>query len=413
MMSDQATSYEVRAAQSDAQLTPQKHRMHLPVTSVVVLVTCVVLAYIAADFLWIGALSSAVLLTVTLVTLTPTLLIALASVPRGFAHRHTEPRVHTILVVGQGPLAALVTELLTDDAGLRRQLGRASIVARLPWSRRQIVVQALPEVANRELRLRDSHYRAVVVADPNVTVERPPADVNGHRPAIVSAVNIVSQVVGRIPIDLVTQDVELRQLNGTRALSGFYRRSQRTIDVAFSLVVGVPFLLLLPVLALMIRLDSPGPIFYRQQRVGLDQRPFEILKLRTMRQDAEQHGAVWAGEEDPRITRLGSLLRRSRLDELPQVWNILRGQMALVGPRPERPEFTGQLAQVLPSYHKRHSVKPGLTGWAQVRYRYASSVRDSETKLEFDLYYVKQASLVLDIQILIRTVRIVLGLRGR
>jgi lipopolysaccharide/colanic/teichoic acid biosynthesis glycosyltransferase len=169
---------------------------------------------------------------------------------------------------------------------------------------------------------------------------------------------------------------------------------------------------LLPVIALAIRADSPGPVFYRQRRVGQNGREFQIIKFRSMRTDAEQNGAVWAQEGDPRVTRVGRFMRRVRIDELPQLWNVIRGDMTLVGPRPERPEFTSLLQSELPGYAHRHSVKPGLTGWAQIRYRYASSVQDTAKKLEYDLYYVRHRSLLFDIKIMFLTIPVILHMRG-
>ena len=172
--------------------------------------------------------------------------------------------------------------------------------------------------------------------------------------------------------------------------------------------------LLIPFVALGQRLDSPGPLFYRQTRVGRGSRRFEVIKLRTMQPDAEQStGAVWAATDDPRITRFGRWLRKSRLDELPQVINVLRGEMSIVGPRPERPEFIDELARQIPFYRARLAVKPGLTGWAQVRFGYGSSVDDARTKLEYDLYYVRHAGFYLDTLIALKTAAVMLKLQGK
>ena len=184
--------------------------------------------------------------------------------------------------------------------------------------------------------------------------------------------------------------------------------AKRVLD----LVVSVPLLLLTlpfwPLLALLIRLDSPGPVLFKQTRVGRFRRPFTILKFRTMRTDAEKNGAQWAEKNDARVTRLGNWLRISRIDELPQLWNVIRGEMSIVGPRPERPEFVTELAEVIPFYEQRHLVPPGLTGWAQIRYRYGASREDARKKLEFDLYYVRHLSLGFDLEILLKTVPLVM-----
>jgi exopolysaccharide biosynthesis polyprenyl glycosylphosphotransferase len=191
-----------------------------------------------------------------------------------------------------------------------------------------------------------------------------------------------------------------------------YTWMQRIMDV---LVATVGLALASPVLvtaALAIVVDSSGPPLYRQTRVGHFGRSFNLIKLRTMRADAEADGgAVWAAEADPRVTRVGRLLRRCHADELPQLWNVLRGDMSLVGPRPERPEFVGQLMARLPLYSARHAVRPGITGWAQVQFRYARSVRDASTKLQYDLYYVSHRHLVLDLIIVLKTVLVVLRFR--
>jgi lipopolysaccharide/colanic/teichoic acid biosynthesis glycosyltransferase len=165
--------------------------------------------------------------------------------------------------------------------------------------------------------------------------------------------------------------------------------------------------------AIIIKLDSPGPIFYRQERVGLHGRVFTLTKFRSMRTDAEVAGKPqWASRQDSRVTRVGRFIRLTRIDELPQILNVLRGDMAFVGPRPERPAFVEQLGQIIPRYHDRACVKPGITGWAQVNYPYGASVEDARMKLAYDLYYVRRRSLFLDILILVATIRVVLLQEG-
>ena len=155
--------------------------------------------------------------------------------------------------------------------------------------------------------------------------------------------------------------------------------------------------------ALVVKLESKGPAFYSQVRVGRFNRPFRIYKLRTMVNNSETSGAQWATKNDSRITAVGKFLRKTRLDELPQFWNVLKGEMSLVGPRPERPEFVEDLGKEIPFYLQRHLVKPGLTGWAQINYPYGASVEDSYNKLTYDFYYIKNASMGLDLQIFLRT----------
>ena len=187
---------------------------------------------------------------------------------------------------------------------------------------------------------------------------------------------------------------------------------KRVLDLSlamFGLVFSLPVSL---ITALLIKLESPGPVFYRQERVGERGEVFSIIKFRSMRQDAEKDGAVWASQNDNRVTRVGGFIRKVRIDEIPQMWNVIRGQMSFVGPRPERPVFVEQLAQKLPYYALRHSAKPGITGWAQVCYPYGASEEDALRKLEYDLYYIKHQSIFIDLLVIFRTVKTVLFRKG-
>jgi sugar transferase (PEP-CTERM system associated) len=188
---------------------------------------------------------------------------------------------------------------------------------------------------------------------------------------------------------------------------------RRAVSIVISLIGLILALPLFPLIMLAIRLDSKGPVFYAQTRVGKAGRIFKVVKFRTMREDAEAAtGPQWAGDNDPRITRVGKFLRSSRLDEIPQLWCVLKGDMAFVGPRPERPEFIEWLSKEIPYYGVRHMVRPGLTGWAQVKYKYGSTVEDSREKLQYDLFYIKNASIGLDLLIMFLTVKTVLLRRG-
>ena len=183
---------------------------------------------------------------------------------------------------------------------------------------------------------------------------------------------------------------------------------RRTMDILISfglLVFTAPLLL---IIAVLIKADSNGPVLYRQERLGLNGTRFQLLKLRSMRIDAEAHGPCWADKHDLRVTRIGRWLRLSRIDELPQLFNVLAGTMSLVGPRPERPCFLDQLTRAIPHYRQRMSVKPGITGWAQVSYPYGASVEDAWHKLSFDLYYLEHRSLAFDLRIMLATMRVVL-----
>lgn len=190
------------------------------------------------------------------------------------------------------------------------------------------------------------------------------------------------------------------------------RKIKRAMDILISvlgLIPGIPLILLAGIL---IKLTSPGPVIYRQTRVGQGGQAYTLYKLRTMRADSETHGPIWAQSRDVRVTRIGYFLRKWRIDELPQLFNIFKGEMSLVGPRPERPEFTAKLAVFIPFYNERHLVQPGLTGWAQIRYPYATSFEAAARKLQFDLYYIKNMSFLLDVSILLRTFKTILvGLR--
>jgi sugar transferase (PEP-CTERM system associated) len=195
-----------------------------------------------------------------------------------------------------------------------------------------------------------------------------------------------------------------------RRLSSIGKRLFDIVVSAVLLALSAPVIALT---AIVIKLESPGPAFFRQKRVGLYGQSFEIIKLRSMRQDAEVGGvAVWAQKDDPRVTRIGSIIRKLRIDELPQAWSVLRGKMSFVGPRPERPQFVADLEARLPYYAERHMVKPGITGWAQINYPYGASIDDARQKLEYDLYYAKNYTPFLDVLILLLTMRVILWPEG-
>jgi sugar transferase (PEP-CTERM system associated) len=185
------------------------------------------------------------------------------------------------------------------------------------------------------------------------------------------------------------------------------------VSTVLAISLCIVTLPLIPLIAILIKLTSPGPVLYRQKRVGFRNTTFDCYKFRTMRADAEaDSGPTWACDDDPRITKVGKFLRRTRLDEIPQLWNVLRGDMEFVGPRPERPEFVEHLSQQIPYYRLRHVVRPGITGWAQIRYRYGNSVKDAREKLKYDLFYIKNMSLGLDFWIVFETVKTVLFREG-
>ena len=227
----------------------------------------------------------------------------------------------------------------------------------------------------------------------------------------------VVQYLSFIEREIRRVDLKRMDLGWILYSDGFYfglldRLLKRLFDLTAAAMVLLPASPFLLAAMIAIRVEGPGPVFYRQERITQDGRHFWILKLRTMRVDAEVSGAVWARAKDDRITRVGAILRRSRIDELPQLFNVLKGDMSFVGPRPERPQFVAELAREIPLYNERHMVKAGLTGWAQVNYPYGASVNDARSKLSYDLYYVKNFSILFDIVILMQTIRVVLWPSG-
>jgi sugar transferase (PEP-CTERM system associated) len=223
--------------------------------------------------------------------------------------------------------------------------------------------------------------------------------------------DVYESITGKVPIESIRLSWLLFSPgNAASRLFLIYKRSASIVSSTIGLLLSLP---LLPFVVLAIKLSSPGQVLYRQSRVGRDGVVFRCYKFRTMRSDAEaDSGPTWAMDDDPRITRVGRFLRKTRIDEIPQLLNVLRGDMSLVGPRPERPEFVESLKEQIPYYHLRHSVRPGITGWAQVLYRYGSSVEDAKEKLRFDLYYIKNTSAGLDLLIILNTIKIVLLGRG-
>lgn len=259
--------------------------------------------------------------------------------------------------------------------------------------------------------VRDHRIDEIVIALDERGAQLPEQDLIHCRmggTSVTDSASFAERVTGRVKLDLMESDWLI-------FAPGFRRGRLRSLakrgtDLFYSALILAAALPLLPLIALLVKMDSPGPVLYRQKRVGLDGRIFEIYKFRSMRADAEADGkAQWARAADGRITRFGRCLRQSRLDELPQLFNVLKGDMSLIGPRPERPEFTEELAARLPLYPKRQTVRPGLTGWAQINYPYGASIEDAREKLEYDLYYVKNYSLFLDLVTLIQTVRIAFG----
>jgi sugar transferase (PEP-CTERM system associated) len=231
---------------------------------------------------------------------------------------------------------------------------------------------------------------------------------------ITEILDFIERETGQIAVNLIYPSWVIYS-NGFASVNHL----RNTLDWIFNATMAfVLFSLTWPIMlltAILIKLDEgiSAPIFYYQERVGLDGEPFNIIKFRSMRLDAEKFGAQMASEDDPRITKIGNVLRKYRIDELPQIYNVMKGDMGFVGPRPERPEFVQGLIKNIPYYNERHNVKPGLTGWAQLKYPYGATEEDSLEKLKYDLYYIKHRSFLLDLLILVRTVEIVLFGKGR
>ncbi len=223
--------------------------------------------------------------------------------------------------------------------------------------------------------------------------------------------SFMERETGRVDLDTVNPSWLIFS-DGFSSGRMFSSAVKRIFDVIASLILLVLTIPIIALFAILVKLDSPGPAFFRQERVGLYGQNFHLTKLRSMRTDAEKDGAKWAEKNDPRITRVGKLIRTLRIDELPQTWAVLKGHMSFVGPRPEVPSFVEALEEEIPFYSERHMVKPGITGWAQINFPYGASIQDSRKKLEFDLYYAKNYTPFLDLVILLQTVRVILWPEG-
>jgi len=228
--------------------------------------------------------------------------------------------------------------------------------------------------------------------------------------SIEESASFYERLTGRVLLDMIRPSWLIFSSRGRRARFNEIARAAMHRIIAFvGAILSLPIAILA---AILIKIESRGPALYKQERVGKNGRPFTLMKFRSMRVDAEKDGPVWAKTEDERMTRVGRIIRRVRVDEIPQFWNILRGDMNFVGPRPERPHFVAQLAQEIPFYEQRHLIAPGLTGWAQIKYPYGASIEDAKQKLQYDLYYIKNQSLTLDATIMFETIKTILFGRG-
>lgn len=336
--------------------------------------------------------------------------------------RRQELFAHRVLILGTGSLARQMGELLTCNSRNLAIAGYAPCVGSVPVRGSETdagdsVVPAQQIVGEGGDLLRTARETGADLLVVALTERRgffPLADVLKCKLSgitVMDAPSFYEFVTGSLLLESITPSWFIFS-SGFRRTT-LFNISKRVMDILLALVGLLLTFPLFPLMAVAIRLDSPGPVFFRQERVGAGERLFTLIKFRSMRQDAEQAtGAVWAEKNDPRVTPLGKFLRGSRIDEIPQLINVLKGEMSLIGPRPERPEFVEKLKLVIPYYSKRHFIKPGLTGWAQVRYPYGSSVEDAVEKLRYDLYYTKNVCPFLDTLIFLETIKVVLFGRG-
>ncbi|AJE03487.1 TIGR03013 family XrtA/PEP-CTERM system glycosyltransferase [Geobacter pickeringii] len=316
-----------------------------------------------------------------------------------------------ILILGTGPLASQIGNLVTSSQHNYTLSGYVTCPHEPVYVPASAIVGT--ESALYETVCRQRAHQIVVSLNERRGVF-PLRDVLNCKMSgvdVVDAPSFYESVTGKLLIENISPSWFIFS-QGFR-VTAITRFVKRGIDICCALVGSVLVLPFVPIIALAIKLDSPGQVLFGQERVGERGKPFFLYKFRTMRQDAEAGtGAVWAQKDDPRVTRLGRFLRKSRIDEIPQFINVLRGDMSLVGPRPERPEFVEKLNTVIPYYSERHYVKPGVTGWAQVRYPYGASVEDAVEKLRYDLYYIKNLSVIFDLMIILETIKVVLFQRG-
>ncbi|MDA3949444.1 MAG: sugar transferase [Spirochaeta sp.] len=319
-----------------------------------------------------------------------------------------------VAIIGSDEYAA---ELAMEINRQKRQGFRVAAIVcdpaqPLPEIAQQPNVHIFKSVSELKERVADLHIDSIIVSDSWYSSIY--TDLYELLPLRVQFFQLTSfweRFLESIPIYSTKESWFLENFN--RGGNKGYTVVKRLGDL-FAVILFLPlFLLLAGVTALLVKVSSPGPALFSQIRVGRNDQHYRIYKFRSMYTDAEKHGAQWATEKDPRVTPIGRFIRATRLDEIPQLWNVLTGEMSLIGPRPERPEFVSQLAAEIPHYHLRHLVRPGLTGWAQVQYRYGASTEDAAVKLTYDLYYVKNISFVLDVKIALKTILTILGGQGR
>ncbi len=317
-----------------------------------------------------------------------------------------------VLIAGNGEMAKNLYRALDNEGGPREELPKGVVAFSTEKEDRGSQV----DLFNLDDTVRREGIGRIIIAeeDPQARARLSSAlvDLRLRGLKVEDAVDFYEGLFGKIWIDALSSEWFLHTtgFHHSRASVAF----KRFVDIVCSLILLVLTAPIMAAVAIAIKLESPGPVLFRQFRIGLFGKPFVIYKFRSMRQNAEsQGGPRWATENDTRVTRIGGFLRKYRFDELPQIFNVLRGEMSMVGPRPERPCFLDRLTEAVPFYDLRHYVKPGVTGWAQVKYRYGASVYDTCRKLEYDIFYAKHRSFVWDLKIMFRTIGIVAFGKGQ
>jgi sugar transferase (PEP-CTERM system associated) len=316
-----------------------------------------------------------------------------------------------VLILGVGPLAAKMGDILTG-------LDHSFVLTGFMQAGSEQIAVPRDKILGEGVNLIETALKRrvdkIVVAVNDRFNEYPLQEILSCKLrgiAVLDAPTFYERVMGKMLIEQITPEWFI--FSQGFQISALKRAIKRSVDVLISLLVLPVLVIFFPLIALIIKLDSKGPVFFGQTRVGENEKTFTLYKLRSMDNNAEvETGAVWAQDNDPRITRIGNFLRKCRLDEFPQLYNVLRGDMSIVGPRPERPEFIEQLKEIIPYYSERHLIKPGVTGWAQVNYPYGASVEDAVEKLRYDLYYLKNFSTGLDIMIILETIKVIFNQRG-
>jgi len=335
------------------------------------------------------------------------LMVAAISLVTAFVSDAPDRAGGNVMIIGHGAQASALAAALSIEPLKPARLAYGT--PRRPAATRTTEVIHIPTLDEATTMLPHLQCDRIVLLDGSATLAGIPPDARGIEPKIVGSGSELQRILGRVPLETLIGN-ELTSESQTS--SAVYRFAKRALDILAVIPLSLVFVMVLPVLWLAIRLDSPGPVFYSQTRIGLDGKRFRIHKFRTMCQDAEAHGAAWATTDDPRVTSIGRIMRATRIDELPQIWNLILGNMTLIGPRPERPEFSELIEKQLPAFAMRTRVKPGITGWAQICAGYGRSVDDARTKLEYDLFYVAHASVRFDMKILLNTIPVVVGRKG-